>query len=143
MEKGEKRPTYTKEFRERAVQLSVDSDQTLEVVAADLGVSLGTLSRWRRRQGVSTPRGAVQALRESRAENEELKKRNRQLEKEKKLAEMEREIFKRCGGLLREGTGRRFQFIQAEKDEFPVVLMCRCLEVSVSGYYEWAGREPS
>ena len=37
----------------------------------------------------------------------------------------------------------RFQFIHAEKAEFPVVVMCRCLEVSVSGYYEWVGRGPS
>jgi len=97
MKKGKKRPTYTKEFKERAVQLSVESDQTLEGVAAELGVAPGTLSRWRERQGVSTPRGAdAQALREARAENEELKRRNRQLEREKKLAEMEREILKKA-----------------------------------------------
>jgi transposase-like protein len=53
MEKGKSRPTYTKEFKERAVQLSVESDQTLEGVAAELGVAPGTLSRWRERQGVS------------------------------------------------------------------------------------------
>ena len=57
MKKGKKRPGYTKEFNERAVQLSVDSDQTLAEVAAELGISPGTLSRWREKQGVSTPRG--------------------------------------------------------------------------------------
>ncbi|MGI5845543.1 MAG: transposase [Candidatus Xenobium sp.] len=36
MKKGKKRPGYTKDFRERAVQLSVDSDQTLAEVAAEL-----------------------------------------------------------------------------------------------------------
>lgn len=37
----------------------------------------------------------------------------------------------------------RFQFIHAEKAEFPVVAMCRCLDVSLAGYYEWVGRGPS
>ena len=28
------------------------------------------------------------------------------------------------------------------RDAFPVVLMCRCLKVSPSGFYDWARREP-
>ena len=101
MKKGMKRPGYTKEFKERAVQLSVEGDQTLEALAGELGVSPNTLSRWRERQGVSTPRGGdAQALRDARAEIEELKKRNRQLEKEKKLAEMEREILKKAAAFF-------------------------------------------
>ena len=27
--------------------------------------------------------------------------------------------------------------------EFPIRLMCRCLEVSASGYYDWSQRLPS
>lgn len=101
MKKGMKRPGYTKEFKERAVQLSVEGDQTLEALAGELGISPNTLSRWRERQGVSTPRsGDAQALRDARAEIEELKKRNRQLEKEKKLAEMEREILKKAAAFF-------------------------------------------
>jgi len=42
----------------------------------------------------------TQALRDARAEIEELKKRNRQLEKEKKLAEMEREILKKAAAFF-------------------------------------------
>ncbi len=33
--------------------------------------------------------------------------------------------------------------IQRCRSEYPVKLMCRCLEVSASGYYAWARREPS
>ena len=33
--------------------------------------------------------------------------------------------------------------IDAEKDNFPVALMCRMLKVSRSGYYAWCAREPS
>lgn len=32
----------------------------------------------------------------------------------------------------------KFHFIDAEKESFPVSLMCRVLEVSRSGYYRWA-----
>ena len=36
-----------------------------------------------------------------------------------------------------------FQFIQAEKAHFPVRTLCRCLQVSPSGYYAWSRRGPS
>lgn len=37
----------------------------------------------------------------------------------------------------------RFSFILAEKAHYPVALMCRLLQVSRSGFYEWAKRGPS
>jgi transposase InsO family protein len=37
----------------------------------------------------------------------------------------------------------RFQFIAAEKAQYPVAWLCRCLRVSRSGFYAWAGRGPS
>ena len=33
--------------------------------------------------------------------------------------------------------------IERCRDEFPVRLMCRCLRVSTSGYYDWSKRLPS
>ncbi len=37
----------------------------------------------------------------------------------------------------------RYQFIQRLKGQFPVVALCRALQVSQSGYFAWIGRSPS
>jgi transposase InsO family protein len=37
----------------------------------------------------------------------------------------------------------RFRFIAAEKAQYPVAWLCRCLQVSRSGFYDWARRGPS
>jgi transposase InsO family protein len=37
----------------------------------------------------------------------------------------------------------KYAFIDVEKAHYPVRLLCRCLEVSRSGYYGWSGRGPS
>ena len=37
----------------------------------------------------------------------------------------------------------RYRFIDAQKKAWPVILMCRVLSVSRSGYYHWTGRDPS
>ena len=36
----------------------------------------------------------------------------------------------------------RFEFIDAEKAQYPIDVLCAALEVSRSGYYAWKGRPP-
>jgi putative transposase len=40
-------------------------------------------------------------------------------------------------------VSERYQLIAAEKADFDVTMMCRLLDVSRSGFYEWADRSPS
>jgi putative transposase len=37
----------------------------------------------------------------------------------------------------------RYEFIEGHREEFPTRLMCRVLEVSTGGYYQWRRRPPS
>ncbi len=37
----------------------------------------------------------------------------------------------------------RFRFIDAERASYPIVTLCRCLQVSRAGYYAWRRRPPS
>lgn len=37
----------------------------------------------------------------------------------------------------------KYRMIQCCREAFPVRMMCRCLRVSVSGYYDWVDRKPS
>jgi len=37
----------------------------------------------------------------------------------------------------------KYRMIERCRDAFPIRMMCRHLNISSSGYYEWRGRSPS
>lgn len=45
---GQKRRTYTHEFKVEALQLVESSDRSMTEIAEDLGVPRGTLQRWKK-----------------------------------------------------------------------------------------------
>lgn len=91
-----RRPRYTREFKERAVQLS--AEKTVQQVAEELGVSPGSIVKWRAEFGSSPTRSTSnsKSMREMKNLVADLQRENEMLKKEKKLAEMEREILKKA-----------------------------------------------
>ena len=92
-----KRPRYPKEFKERAVRLSLEAGKNVEEVAADLGISSSSLVNWRQQLGASKGRTAD---RELRAENDGLRGQLKLAEKEKRALTMENEILKKAAAFF-------------------------------------------
>jgi len=92
------------------------------------------LSRWTEQadiDGGNNPKGELTTM--ERKEIRELRRENRRLK-------MEAEILKEGGLLCRGSILKRYQFIEARKEIFPIRPMCRCLKISSSGYYSWRKR---
>ncbi|WP_437499251.1 IS3 family transposase [Sorangium sp. So ce1099] len=132
-----KRRAFTPEFKAEAVRLAKASDRSIGQVAKDLDLTETALRDWIKRADTDAGHGPSGAL--TTPEREELQR----LRRDVKRLEMEREIPKKSGGLLREGKRVRFEFIDAEKAHYPVLVLCAVLLVSRSGYYGWAKRSES
>lgn len=71
------------------------------------------------------------------------RQRLRQLERENRVLKMERDIFKKSDGVLREGERVKFSLIETERKSFPVRALCRVLNVTAGGFYAWLKRPES
>ena len=100
-----RRPRYSREFKERAVQLS--STKSVDEVAKELGLSTSSIIRWRAEFGESPTRRTSGSLsaREMQRRLAELERENEMLKKEKKIAEMEREILKKATAFFARENG--------------------------------------
>lgn len=81
-----RRPTYSPEFRAEAVRRVRNSDESLQSIARDLGVSPPTLTKW---VDASRPKPEVPLTDDERTELRRLRKENRELK-------MEREILRKA-----------------------------------------------
>ncbi|ADL12687.1 transposase IS3/IS911 family protein [Acetohalobium arabaticum DSM 5501] len=90
---GEKRKSYTEEFKKDAVELSNRSDKTVKDVSENLDIPYGTLVRWRReykdKGDLAFPGHGKQKLTSEQKEIQRLKK-------ELKDAKTERDILKKA-----------------------------------------------
>ncbi|MGH3408398.1 MAG: IS3 family transposase [Streptosporangiaceae bacterium] len=133
--------SFSPEFREEAVKMVIETSRPITRVARELGINEGTLGNWvaayrREHAGEEPPLtvGERTRLREMERDNRELK--------------MENEFLRKAGRVLRQRASvtEKYEFIDAEyaacrrspDGNMPsIVKMCRWLEVSRSGYYEW------
>ena len=136
------KPPYAPEFKAEAVRLYQQSGKSLQEIASGLGVSTNSLRDWVRRAETSNP-DSKSRVELSQDEREELKR----LQRENRILREEREILKKARRFLCSGDQRNpvvvYGFIEQEKANHAVALMCRLFEVSKSGYYAWRARPPS
>lgn len=126
--KKKRRSKYTEEFKAGAVRL-VGEGRSPVAVAQDLGVHSSSVYNWVGQAAVDAGEGPASAL--STDEKVELAA----LRKENRVLKLERDILKKSHGLLRQGERVKFAFIEAEKANAPIEVLCEVLGVSRSGFY--------
>jgi len=130
-----KRRKYSPEFKREAVALIRLPGVSCCQVAQEFGISPNLLNCWKD----EADEGGSKAFRCSPvARDEEMAQLKRD-----GLSEEKTGFFTRSGNVPRQRVVLKYQAIQRCRDDFPVKLMCRCLKVSPSSYYDWASREPS
>jgi len=95
------RPTYTKEFREGAVDLLRTSAKPLAQVARELGISTGSLRSWRDKM-LNESKGHLAEKNADAPEGnvEHLWKENVELRREVEHLKRQREILKKAASIL-------------------------------------------
>lgn len=82
---------YTKEFKDRAVELVLRGESSLTQVAEDMGISAGNLHRWKKEylsrldETTSCPKGEGRSPSELVDENEKLRKQLRYMEEQRDI----------------------------------------------------------
>ncbi|HDS1577201.1 TPA: IS3 family transposase [Stenotrophomonas maltophilia] len=131
-----KRRKFSAEFKRGAVEQASRPGVSCAQVARELGIRDSLLTRWKR-EAETLGKAAFAGTGSPR--DEEVARLKRELARITK----ERGFFARSGDVLCQGIILRYQVIERCRDEFPIRLMCRCLRVSTSGYYDWSKRLPS
>ena len=91
---SKKKATYTEEFKKEAVELLLTSEQTIDEIAENLGVSRGSLTNWNKRfgNGKAKPRGnRIKSGAELQIES---------LQREVAVLKKEREILKKAAAFF-------------------------------------------
>lgn len=92
--KVKERRQYTLEYKQWAVQQSVDSPETVKVIAGKLGISYKTLDAWRTKM----TKGKSPPVRNEGPEKSyvDLERENRRLRKQLEKAELKNDILKKA-----------------------------------------------
>ncbi|TXM69597.1 IS3 family transposase [Methylobacterium sp. WL120] len=142
------RREFTPEFKREAVALLESSGRPQMQIAAELGIQPSMLRQWRTglMGGSLPPRaagspGAASASPVASPSDQaaEIARLRRELDRTR----MERDVLKKANRHLRGDAQVTFAFIEQHASTWPVRLMCRVLEVSHSGDYDWRSRPES
>jgi len=87
---GKNNSAYSEEFKDSAMQLALNSEQSVSQVARDLGISIGTLHNWLYKRRLKESEEQIPKTKES------LDDDNKRLRKELALVKEEREILKKA-----------------------------------------------
>jgi transposase-like protein len=103
----------------------------MSAVARELGMSTQTLCNWVKAEQSGKLNGAGAKV--VTPEQMELSR----LRVENKGLQMELEIAKKSGGILREGPPVKFAWIDKQSRRYPLSALCEVLSVSINGYRAW------
>src|SRR5215471_10904242 len=130
--------TSTSEFKREAVRLAQTSGKAIAHVARELGISDSSIHQWRKELTEHGPE-AFPGSGHQTAQEEEVRRdppRTRDCQTGARHSKKSyQHLFAR--------KAMRYQFIAEHRHEYPILLMCRVLAVSGSGYYAWCKRLPS
>ena len=127
------RRTHTEEFRRETLLLAARTG--VAAAASELGIQPSLLYGWQ-----TKARAARECAQVEQAQAAEIARLKRQLDEQTAELAIPK---KKSGGVLRSREQVKYAFIREREGEFRVVTMCRGLEVSTSGYYDWRCRNPS
>ena len=136
----QKRRRYDAEFKRNAIALSEEPGRSISEVEQSLGISPGLIYKWKNqfdaKGTLAFPGNGIEALTPD-------QKKIRELEKKLRDAEIDREILKKAVAIFSKNTEMKYIFIKTNRSIYSVLRMCRNLQVSVSGYYDWKKRKKS
>ena len=124
---------YSPEFEDEAVRQIIEGGHSTTEVTARLGVSANSLYKWVKAVRPNTDSLKDEALIEAKRENIKLRAELRRVKEE-------RDILKKGRKVLSSKPRVKYRFIEAHREQFRVMVMCRVLQVSRIGYYAWIDR---
>lgn len=133
------RKKYDKAYKLAAVKQVIEEGKKVSHVAKALGILPTMLSRWVyefETHGDEAFTGNGKPIANKDLEIKRLQNRLEELE-------MENEILKKVSGLLKGAREAKYAFVLKHTKRYPVVLMCRILNISPQAYYGWKKRRKS